>query len=205
MKKSRRKKSGRKLKPKKVSLAPGYDGGYRVGVVEIVNPLAVMPEKPYGPKDGTSWGARGEWGPPKITVAMNTATRINAERRYLDDGQWATLLEFQRLIETAGGTGAPAMDPTREVVDQSRTERTITEAMEAAAKKLAQAREELGAANYRMLWALVTDTGPSWATGKSLNARFLRMLVRRCLDQLSALWGYGKARARLVKRQHVSS
>lgn len=173
-------KRGRKRKPKPVTLAIGYDGQFR--------PTVAIVQDPYEPMK-------------TLAVPANGAGVLYSGRKWLSLQQFQVALRFQNLVELAGERGAPAMDWTRDRVDVSAVDRSMSDVKLAALKTLAEARYTLGQEDYRLLRWFASDEAARPSTGKLHDAHYRRRRIRDALDVLAALWGYGRARARMLKRQ----
>lgn len=132
--------------------------------------------------------------PRKITAAYNMMESPIAymiAKGQVDQGQGAAGLHFRRIFEQAGGTGAQAMDYTKEPVDGGMIADPITERQWRAGQELRDAHAMLGQLGYDLVrdvcgrGCFLKDLYPTkWQqtqAGKNL---------RDCLTTLSHHWGY---------------
>jgi hypothetical protein len=106
-------------------------------------------------------------------------------------------LHFRRIFEMAGGTGAAAMDYTKEPVDGGGFTDPLTERQWRAGKELSEAHAKLGTAGYE----LVRDVCGNGYFIKDLHATKWKQtlngkLLRESLTTLAQFWGYETARIR---------
>ena len=106
-------------------------------------------------------------------------------------------LHFRRIFEMAGGTGAAAMDYTKEPVDGGGFSDPLTERQWRAGKELSEAHAKLGTAGYE----LVRDICGNGYFIKDLHATKWQQtlngkLFRQSLTVLAQFWGYETARIR---------
>lgn len=172
-------------------------GRKRKAVPVTVSPLVIMVEveNPYFS------GAHFEdaTNPRKITAAMSMRESPAIwmhQHKQLDDAQAACASRFRRHFEAAGGSGAKAMDTTKEPVDGGKVEDGITDSKVDAAKQLFRARAVLDVYEYRIVEQVCGQC--IWI--KDLVASKRAQLVmaqdlRVALDKLAMLWGYARRAA----------
>jgi len=102
--------------------------------------------------------------------------------------------DLRACVERLGGSGAPAVDTTKEAVDGGRGYAGISEGTMKAAKKLREAQQVLGWQSYRLVRAIVCDglNGSLIAQQSALkiDRKAVQVQVRHGLEQLAILWGY---------------
>ena len=165
-------------KPKKAAAKPqpGYEGAFEVG--------ARVVDDPYEPGN-------------KITVPWNVRhdplARMLA-RGEIDEAQYRAGEDLRACVERLGGSGAPAVDTTKEAVDGGRVYGGISESTMKAAKKLRQAQMVLGWQSYRLVRAVVCDGLNGSLIAQQSSARVdrkaVQVQVRHGLEQLAILWNY---------------
>jgi hypothetical protein len=139
--------------------------------------------------------------PRKITAMVNvreSAIATLAARRAINDAQVAAANRFRSLWEKMGGTGAGAIDYSREHVDGGYTRDPISQAQMTAGKELARCRALLGRRTYTLVVAVC---GEGFALKEiAIDKRGTLTAadnLRDGLDDLAEMWGYqGRARKR---------
>jgi len=171
--------SNPRIRPRRVRASgdlPGYDGTFEIGSRVV--------DDPYEP--GNS-----------ITVPWNVRhdplARMLA-RAEIDEAQYRAGGDLRACVERLGGSGAPAVDTTKEAVDGGRGYAGISEGTMKAAKKLREAQQVLGWQSYRLVRAIVCDglNGSLIAQQSALkiDRKAVQVQVRHGLEQLAILWGY---------------
>lgn len=168
---------------RKAAALPGYDDTFEIGMRVV--------DDPYEPGN-------------RITVPWNVRhdplARMLA-RAEIDEAQYKAGDDLRACVERLGGSGAPAVDTTKEAVDGGRVYAGISEATMKAAKKLREAQQVLGWQNYRLVRAVVCDglNGSLIAQQSTakIDRKAVQVQVRHGLEQLAILWGY------LTDQRHV--
>lgn len=173
----------RKRKPVNVSPILGIGTlKSQIAIVEADNPL-------YAPIHA---GAAGN--PRKISVAINlreSPVAMMAAKGHIDQSQLAAANHFRKLWEALGGSGAGAMDYTREPVDGGGAREPITDRQIDAGLKLKQAQMHVGVRAFGVVEKVcgegvsVSDLGASHRE-RTTYADYLK----HALTDLSELWGY---------------
>lgn len=154
----------------------------QIAIVEADNPL-------YAPIHA---GAAGN--PRKISVAINlreSPVAMMAAKGHIDQSQLAAANHFRKLWEALGGSGAGAMDYTREPVDGGGAREPITDRQIDAGLKLKQAQMHIGVRAFGIVEKVcgegvnVSDLGASHRE-RTTYADYLK----HGLTDLSELWGY---------------
>lgn len=146
--------------------------------------------------DNPDWrpDLEGEKGfPRKVRAAVNireSAVGTLAARKLIDEAQAEAAIHFRRHWETTGGVGARAIDYSRDKVDGGRIADPIDVAQMRAAKKLAEAKEELGTRNYELVRSVC---GEGRAMTEIYSTKRDRLTatdnLRASLDDLARIWG----------------
>jgi len=166
-----RRRGGRRL-----SSEPGYDGAFEVG--------SRLVDDPFEPGN-------------KIAVPFNVRHDPLARmlsRGEIDDAQYRAGEDLRACVERLGGSGAPAVDTTKEAVDGGKIYDGIPESTMKAAKKLREAQSVLGWQTYRLVRSIVCDGLNGSLIAQQSQARVdrkaVQVQVRRGLEQLAILWNY---------------
>ena len=161
---------------KRISSEPGYDGAFEVG--------SRLVDDPYEPGN-------------KIAVPFNVRHDPLARmllRGEIDETQYKAGNDLRACIERMGGSGAPAVDLSKEAVDGGKIYGGISESTMKAAKKPREAHAVLGWQSYRLVRAVVCDglNGSLIAqqSRAQVDRKAVQAQVRRGLEQLAILWNY---------------
>lgn len=114
----------------------------QVAIVDVDNPM-------FAPIHA---GAPGN--PKKITVAVNLREGPIAwmhSKKIISDAQRMAADNFRKLWENCGGTGAKAMDTTKEIVDGGGPREPITDRQIDAGLKLKECRAVIGHRAYSIV------------------------------------------------------
>lgn len=173
----------RRKPPKSISPALGIGTlKSQIAIVEADNPN-------YAPIHA---GAPGN--PKRVTVAINlreSPVAMMAAKGHIDQSQLAAANHFRKLWEALGGTGAGAMDYTREPVDGGGAREPITDRQIDAGLKLKQAQMHVGVRAFGVVEKVcgegisVSDLGTSHRE-RTTYADYLK----HALTDLASLWGY---------------
>lgn len=171
----------------------------------IVSPkavcIAVEVDDPYFNRahDGAVGNTR------KISAAYNmmeSPISYMIAKGQVDQGQGKAGLKFRRIFEMAGGTGAQAMDYTKEPVDGGSFADPITERQWRAGQELRETHAVLGASGYD----LVRDVCGRGFFIKDIHSTKRRQTeagqrLQECLTTLSQFWGFETACIRSWKSE----
>lgn len=154
----------------------GYDQSFEVG--------ARVVDDPYEPGN-------------RITVPWNVRhdplARMRA-RGEIDEAQYQAGEDLRSCVERIGGSGAPAVDTTKEAVDGGKGYGGISDSTMKAAKKLRDAERVLGWQAYRLVRAVVCDgLNGSLIAQQSrvkVDRKTVQAQVRHSLEHLAILWNY---------------
>lgn len=142
--------------------------------------------------DGDKTNPRFEMANLNVRESAIIALRA---KKAIDDAQYLAAEKFCRLFETIGGSGARAIDYSREFVDGGRFPEPIGVHQIDAGKKLAAAYEALKAAHGIYAWKLVIYIcGEGRSIHELTETRRQRDTMtdnlRQYLDVLAEHWGY---------------
>jgi hypothetical protein len=174
-------------KRKRITLAPVNLGHVKADIMvdrDVDNPLFKRAHA----------GAR--WNPAKIDAARNmreSTFSALAGRKVLDHQQIAAARKFLGYYEAVGGSGAQAIDYSREPVDGGGAREAISDRQVDAGIKLKEAAGHLGHRAYSIVERVIGDgyTIAQISTNdrsKRTNADYLK----DALDDLAALWGINR-------------
>jgi hypothetical protein len=133
--------------------------------------------------------------PRKIMVSINikeSAIAVLESRGYLHPAQVEAADRFRRLYEAAGGSGAKAMDYTKEPVDGGGTAEPISLRRMQAGIELKRCRELLGARGYQIVSALAGEgrSIEEIAGHRQRDKYSLTDALRGFLEDLAVMWRY---------------
>jgi hypothetical protein len=169
-------------KPKPVGhVRPNFE----IGVQEVDNP------------DFSRDHAEDRLGNVRRIKAMvnlrESAISTLAARGLIDGHHVRAAGKFRGLWEAMGGAGAQAMDYTREPVDGGGIADPIKPRQIEAGKEMARARARLGVYGFKLVGYIC---GEGYAIHDLTQTRRQRDTMtdnlRTYLDELSAMWGYGR-------------
>ena len=170
------KRTGRKTKPKPVTLA-------RISVCEIDvdNPLYQRSH------DGASANPR------KIRAAYNPKESYAGYlwvKNKITEPEWVVAGIVRRSHEMCGGAGAKSMDYSREAVDGGASAQDITDAQIAAGQTLKEVESILGNRGDYVLMIDLAGEGkwPREITDNPERQRYLAMHFRTLLERIAVRW-----------------
>lgn len=140
--------------------------------------------------------------PRQVSAAINvkeSSIATLAHKGLIDPAQTAAADRFRRLFEAAGGTGAPAMDMTKDVVDGGKAVQDITESRQAAAMELRKARVLLGTRGYWLVRSIAGERRSIHEMVKTRREREVHLtMLRTHLSDLAEMWGFKNKAGRKV-------
>lgn len=147
-------------------------------------------ENPYFSADHSE----GMTNPLKITAFINireSAVETLFARGALDKAQKRAADRFRAIWEAVGGSGAGAMDYTREPVDGGGARDPISDRQILAGQELMACREMLGARGYALVCRVC---GEGYALTEISSTKREKLtnadMLRAHLDDLATEWGY---------------
>lgn len=143
-----------------------------------------------------------KWNPPKSAAVMNireSAISLLAAKGVINAAQVAAADRFRGLWETLGGSGAGALDYTKEPVDGGGVSEPITVKQLEAGRQLKAASKELkelhGEYAYRLVGYIAGEGRSIHEMTETRRQRdTMTDNLRTYLDILAALWGYSTDR-----------
>lgn len=145
-----------------------------------------------------------KWNPRKSTVQINvreSAVSVLAARGYLDEAQVRAATRFRALWERLGGSGAGALDYSREPVDGGPARDPINERQMEAGRELARCRAILGLRGYALVGKVCGQGHSLMEIGSIRRERDTAAdNLRGLLDDLAVMWGYRTDAHRVVRK-----
>lgn len=174
-------------------------------------------DKPYGARLTTRRVAdpfeAGKHVVATASIRDDPLGRLHA-RRQVTESQYAAGHYLQAMFELAESGSVQAMDPCKPAVDgRGQFVEPLTDSHVRAVKRLSEARKELGAAGYQLVFDVIGSRMfiEQCATTRGLRGKhaqeYLGKRFRECLDTIAQLYGFaGQApAARRPRDQHSAN
>lgn len=132
--------------------------------------------------------------PTKIRAAVNireSGIEYLYARKFIDEAQKRAADKFRGLWEAMGGSGAGAIDYSREKVDGGRTPDPISAAQVNAGRELALVKQHLGDYGYRLIGYIAGEGyTPKELCTTAWQRKVMSAMMRTFLDQLAEFWKF---------------
>ena len=147
-------------------------------------------ENPLWSRDHDGDRANHRYEDVKVNV-RESLTGVLASRGLIDAAQARAAVRFRALWEAMGGSGAGAMDYTREPVDGGGAVEPISERQMRAGKELWACRELLGLRGYTLVSRVCGEGQSLYDIGSKRREKDSAVdALRGFLDDLAEMWGY---------------
>jgi len=126
------------------------------------------------------------------TNAKESAIAVLEARGYLHPAQIKAADRFRKIYEQAGGSGAGAIDYSREPVDGGGAKEPISLRQMSAGLELKRCRDLLGIRGFRIVSALAGEgrSIEEMAGDRQRDKYSLTDALRGFLEDLAVMWGY---------------
>jgi len=143
------------------------------------------------------------WNPKTIAVARNLRESTFASlvgRKMLDVQQVSAARKFLGYYEAMGGSGAQAIDYSKEPVDGGGAREAISDRQVEAGIRLNEARQHIGNRHYTIVERIIGEGYTIAQISKDHRERTTNAdYLKHALDDLCALWGINRPSDRPVK------
>lgn len=140
--------------------------------------------------------------PRKVAMAVNireSSIATLAHKELIDPAQTAAADKFRRFFEMAGGSGAGAMDMTKDVVDGGRGPQDIKDSVVNATYELVEARKLLGRDGFELVRTIAGERRSIHDFCKTRRERDTALdMLRMHLSALAEMWGFKNKPGRKV-------